>query len=157
MPTLSLATALLVPLLLHTPATAIPPDPTVTDGDKYKVILDNDQVRVIEYRDKPGDTTKQHHHKPFVIYILAPFKRQLTFPDGTVKTREFKAGEVFWMEEQTHIGKNVGTTESRALIVEPKSAGKTASKEALKEAAEAALAKPATGNAPAPAPKKPEH
>ena len=96
------------------------PDPTVSDPDKYKVILENESVRVIDYRDKPGDSTKQHHHKPFMLYVLSPFKRSLTFPDGTVKTREFKLGEVFWMDEQTHIGKNVGTTESHALLVEPK-------------------------------------
>jgi quercetin dioxygenase-like cupin family protein len=100
---------------------AAPPDPTVTDPDKYKVVLENDRVRVIDYRDKPGAETKPHHHKPFVLYVLSPFKRRLTFPDGTVKEREFKTGEVLWMDEQTHVGHNVGTTESHALIVEPKS------------------------------------
>src|SRR6266542_6171039 len=107
---------LTVQLLVASPI----PDPTVSDPDKYKVILENESVRVIDYRDKPGDSTKQHHHKPFVLYVLSPFTRSLTFPDGTVKTREFKMGEVFWMDEQTHIGKNVGTTESHALLVEPK-------------------------------------
>lgn len=102
-----------------------PPDPTVTDPDKYKVILDNEHVRVIEYRDKPGDVTKPHHHRAFVLYILAPFERRLTFPDGSVKTRAFRAGEVAWMEEQTHVGENVGKTESRALLFEPKEGGKT--------------------------------
>jgi quercetin dioxygenase-like cupin family protein len=98
------------------------PDPTVSDPDKYKVILENAQTRVLEYRDKPGESTKQHHHRPFVLYVLSPFKRKLTFPDGTVKVRAFKAGEVFWMEEQTHVGENVGNTDSHALIVEPKAA-----------------------------------
>ena len=32
-------------------------DPAVTDGDKYKVILENDKVRVLEYTDKPGEKT----------------------------------------------------------------------------------------------------
>ena len=102
--------------------TAVPPDPTVSDADKYKVILENAQTRVIEYRDKPGESTKQHHHRPFVLYVLSPFKRKLTFPDGTVKVREFKTGEVFWMDEQTHVGENVGTTDSHALLVEVKTA-----------------------------------
>jgi quercetin dioxygenase-like cupin family protein len=102
--------------------TAAPPDPTVSDPDKYKVILENAETRVMEYRDKPGESTKQHHHRPFVLYVLSPFKRKLTFPDGTVKVREFKTGDVFWMEEQTHVGENVGTTDSHALLVEPKAA-----------------------------------
>ena len=30
-------------------------DPTQSDPDKYKVIFENDRVRVLEYKDKPGD------------------------------------------------------------------------------------------------------
>jgi hypothetical protein len=115
----ALQTIVLLANLVALPTSA-PPDPTVSDPDKYKVILENAQTRVLEYRDKPGDSTKQHHHRPFVLYVLSPFKRKLTFPDGTVKVREFKTGEVFWMEEQTHVGENVGKTDSHALIVEPK-------------------------------------
>jgi quercetin dioxygenase-like cupin family protein len=115
--------ALLFRLATAAPAVAAPPpDPTVTDPDKYKVVLENDRVRVLDYRDKPGAETKPHHHPAFVLYVLSPFKRRLTFPDGTVKEREFKAGEVMWMEAQTHVGRNTGTTETHALIVEPKPA-----------------------------------
>ena len=32
-------------------------DPAVTDGDKYKVVLENDRIRVLEYRDSPGQRT----------------------------------------------------------------------------------------------------
>ncbi len=30
-------------------------DPTVTDPDLYRVIFENDRVRVLEYRDGPGE------------------------------------------------------------------------------------------------------
>jgi len=36
---------------------ALAHDPVVTDGDKYKVLLENDRVRVLEYRDRPGEKT----------------------------------------------------------------------------------------------------
>ncbi len=29
-------------------------DPTITDPDAYRTIFENDRVRVLEYRDKPG-------------------------------------------------------------------------------------------------------
>ena len=32
-------------------------DPTVTDPGLYRVIFENDRVRVLEYRDRPGDRT----------------------------------------------------------------------------------------------------
>ena len=35
-------------------------DPTSTDADKYKVIFENERVRVLEYRDEPGQVTKPH-------------------------------------------------------------------------------------------------
>jgi len=96
------------------------PDPTATDGDKYHVLLENEQVRVLRYRDEPGAKTRLHHHPAFVIYALAPFRRQLTFPDGTKRMREFKAGEVAWMPAQSHVGENVGSTPTDALLVEVK-------------------------------------
>jgi quercetin dioxygenase-like cupin family protein len=112
---------------------AVPPDPMVTDPDKYKVILENAEVRVLDYSDKPGDSTKPHHHPAFVLYVLSPFKRKLTFPDGSVKIREFKTGEVLWMDEQTHVGQNVGTTDSHALLVEPKSEARKAAPGPIKK------------------------
>ena len=44
------------------------PDAVTTDPDKYKVIFENDRVRVFDYTDKPGDKTKMHHH-PDSVYI----------------------------------------------------------------------------------------
>ena len=37
-------------------------DPTSTDPDKYKVIFENERVRVLEYRDEPGEATRPHVH-----------------------------------------------------------------------------------------------
>jgi quercetin dioxygenase-like cupin family protein len=101
-----------------------PQDPIQTDSDKYKVILENDRVRVLEYKDKPGDRTMMHHHPAFVLYALSPFTRKLTFPNGKTKTHEFNSGEVLWMEEQKHIGENVGKTDTHVLIVELKNSKK---------------------------------
>jgi hypothetical protein len=95
-------------------------DPIATDGDKYKILFENERVRVLEYRDQPGDKTQQHRHPPFVLYTLGPFKRTLTLPDGKVLTREFKAGEVLWSDAQTHIGANIGDTPTHVIVVELK-------------------------------------
>ena len=95
-------------------------DPVQTDGDKYRVILENERVRVLEYRDLPGEKTHQHRHPAFVLYALGPFKRTITLPDGKVLSREFKAGDVLWSDAQTHIGENVGQTETHVIMVELK-------------------------------------
>jgi hypothetical protein len=53
-------------------------DPVVTDGDKHKVILENERVRVLEYRDSPGQRTSPHYHSDYVMCALNSFKRKLT-------------------------------------------------------------------------------
>jgi beta-alanine degradation protein BauB len=95
-------------------------DPAHTDGDKYQVVLENARVRVLHYRDQPGDETHPHHHPCFVLYALAAFERKLSFPDGTQKVRKFASGDVAWMPAQSHVGKNIGVTPSDALLVELK-------------------------------------
>jgi hypothetical protein len=77
-------------------------------------------VRVLECRNRPGDQTHEHAHPAFVLYALAPFKRTLTPPDGTVLSREFKVGDVTWSPVQVHVGHNVGDTPTHVLIVELK-------------------------------------
>lgn len=116
---------LFVTALLSAPAFGAP-DPTVTDGDKYTVLLDNPRVRVLSYTDRPGDQTALHQHPSFVVYALAPFRRQLSFGDGRTVMREFRAGDVMWSDGEAHVGRNVGDTPTRVLMVEVKPGGQCA-------------------------------
>ena len=104
-------------------------DAVQTDGDKYKVMLENDCVRVLDYRDSPGEKTHQHSHPAFVLYALTPFKRTLSLPGGKVLVREFKAGDVMWSDAQTHIGENIGQTPTHVVIVELKKPSEACSKQ----------------------------
>lgn len=95
-------------------------DPVKTDSDKYRVVLENDRVRVLEYRDKPGEKTTMHAHPDFVVLARSAFKRQLTLPGGKTVVREFKPGEVMWTDAHSHIGENIGDTDTDVLIIELK-------------------------------------
>jgi quercetin dioxygenase-like cupin family protein len=99
-------------------------DPAHTDGGKYKVLLENETVRVLEYRDQPGERTAQHRHPRFVVYAVQPFKRRLTLEDGRVMKREFKAGDVLYSNGESHIGENIGSTPTHVIMVELKSAAR---------------------------------
>jgi hypothetical protein len=99
---------------------AAAPDPVHTDGDKYKVLLENEQVRVLSYTDEPGDKTHLHAHPGFVLYALAPFKRKIGLADGRSFEREFKAGDVLYSQAQTHYGENIGVTPTQIIMVEIK-------------------------------------
>ncbi|HEX6019200.1 MAG TPA: hypothetical protein VFZ28_13985 [Burkholderiaceae bacterium] len=113
-------TLIIAAVIMLCAARASAEDPLQTDGDKYKAALENACVRVLEYRDRPGERTQQHAHPAFVLYALAPFKRTLTLPDGKVLSREFKTGDVMWSPAQTHVGHNVGGTPTHVLMVELK-------------------------------------
>ncbi len=109
-------------LLLATPLAfaARAQDPAATDPDKYRVLLDNERVRVLAYSDAPGAKTQLHRHPAFVVVALAPFKRRLTLADGRVLAREFQAGDVLFSGGEEHIGENVGDTPTRIVMVELK-------------------------------------
>jgi beta-alanine degradation protein BauB len=109
-----------IAVLFLVSASALAQDPVQTDGEKYRAILENECVRVLEYNDRSGDKTHQHRHPAFVLYALSGFTRSLTLPGGKVLKREFKPGDVMWSAEQTHIGENVGDTSTRVIIVELK-------------------------------------
>lgn len=102
------------------PLFAAAQDPVKTDSDKYKVIFENDCVRVLDYKDRPGERTTQHKHPAFVLYSLSSFKRSITLPDGKVMKRQFKEGDVMWSDAQTHIGENIGDTPTHVILVETK-------------------------------------
>lgn len=96
-------------------------DATTTDPDKYQVVMENERVRVLRYHDVPGTKTHQHRHPDSVLYALSTFRRRLHFPDGTSRERAFTVGDVMWIPAQTHVGENIGTTDTEVLLVELKS------------------------------------
>jgi quercetin dioxygenase-like cupin family protein len=94
-------------------------DPVETNPDQYRVIFENDRVRVLEYRDTPGTRTQPHRHPDSVMYTLATFRRRL-HAGGQQRDVELAAGEVRWVGAQEHAGENIGDTESHAIFVELK-------------------------------------
>ena len=97
-------------------------DPACTDPGKYRVIFENDRVRVLEYRDLPGDKTHPHQHPDSVMYTLSAFERRLHAGQGT-RDVVMEPGRAHWLPAQTHAGENTGTTHTHVLFVELKEAG----------------------------------
>ena len=95
-------------------------EPTRTDPDKYKVIFENESVRVLEYRDEPGQRTSPHEHPDSVMYTLSDFERRLIGPDGETRDVAIRRSEVRRLDAQTHSGENIGDTPTHVLFVELK-------------------------------------
>ena len=45
------------------------------------VVFENDRIRILEYKDKPGDRTSPHGHPDSVMYTLSSFERRLIHGD----------------------------------------------------------------------------
>ena len=98
-------------------------DPTTTDPDKYKVIFENERVRVLEYRDEPGQRTSPHRHPDSVMYTVSSFQRRLVAESGASPDVEMVAGEVRWLDAQVHSGENIGQSATHVIFVEFKDGG----------------------------------
>jgi hypothetical protein len=94
-------------------------DPTATDPDKYRVVFENDRVRVLEYRDEPGARTSPHNHPDSVMVMLSSFRRRLV-SGARSRDVELASGAIGWLDAQTHSGENIGETPTHVVFVELK-------------------------------------
>ncbi len=88
--------------------------------ESHKVLLENDRVRVLEYRIKPGKKDATHSHPDYLVYVLTTGNFKFTLPDGKTFDRELKADEVLFFEAKTHAHENVGSTVAHGLLIELK-------------------------------------
>lgn len=101
---------------------ALSQDPAPIYPENYKVLVENDRVRVMDFKLRKGAKEDFHAHPAHVVYVLAPFKIRFRFPDGKTGLREAKAGDVLFSEAVTHASENIGDTDAHGILVELKTA-----------------------------------
>jgi quercetin dioxygenase-like cupin family protein len=97
-------------------------DPVVSNPDNYRLVFENERVRVLEYRDDPGAKTTEHSHPDSVMITLNGFRRRL-FSGGRELDVEMPAGAARWVPAQTHSGMNIGDTPTHSFFIELKESG----------------------------------
>jgi quercetin dioxygenase-like cupin family protein len=96
-------------------------DPVSVDSNHYKVLLDNDQVRVLRIHYNPKELSVMHEHPASVVVFLGDSRAVFTLPDGTkLPNAGGKKGEVRFAEAGKHQPENTGTTPVEAVLVELK-------------------------------------
>lgn len=99
-------------------------DPVSSNPEHYKVVFENERVRVLEYTDQPGDRTTPHRHPDSVMYTLSSFRRRLV-SGANEREVALEAGAANWLPAQEHHGENIGDTPTHVLFVELKEPGAT--------------------------------
>ena len=89
-------------------------------GDHYKVLEDNDKVRILEFRGKPGDKTAMHSHPNIVAIPLSAAKVKFTGPGGQSMEIDLAAGQAMYMDAAEHETEILGTDDSHVILVELK-------------------------------------
>ncbi|MDD5541560.1 MAG: hypothetical protein PHX83_00120 [Acidobacteriia bacterium] len=89
-------------------------------GKEYKLISENDRVRILDCKLAPGEKTAMHSHPALLAVILAPSVIRQDTPDG--KSAEIGAGDkrgaVHFADATTHTSENIGKTPFHAILIE---------------------------------------
>lgn len=89
--------------------------------DVYKVLAENDEMRVVLATWQPGQKDRDHSHPMAAVYTVKDCVARITTPDGAVKEVNNKAGTARVNPAvPSHTFENVGKTECQQLLVERK-------------------------------------
>lgn len=139
---LSIACALtLVPLAMAAAQSA------KTNGEAVRALLENNQIKVREWRLKPREKSGAQNYPNTFLYGLTDGALIFTPPGRTPYELTFRAGEALWLPAQATAVSNETDKEIRTLVVElkekpPAVKAKSKAKSTSKAARKSAQVKP---------------
>lgn len=89
----------------------------------FRVVLDNDRVRVLEFKSRPGFGVcgeGMHYHPDHVTVSMTGAKLRVRTPDGKAAFREIPPGTVFYAPAETHAAEIIGGLGTLSYIIELK-------------------------------------
>lgn len=105
-------------------------DPVAVSATMYKVLLENEYVRVVEYQINPGERDNWHTHPAKASYVISGGSLRITTGDGESFIVDEETASASWFGSVgKHFAENVGTTPIQIVFVEVKAIA--ASKEDL--------------------------
>jgi hypothetical protein len=89
--------------------------------DVYKVLAENDEMRVVLATWKPGHKDKSHSHPMAAVYTITDCHSRVTTADGNVRENHNKAGSARVNPAvRSHTFENIGKNECQQVLVERK-------------------------------------
>ena len=84
----------------------------------YKVLFENDDVRIVEHILNPGETEPMHNHPPMYVYFLEDAEVRVTESERAPETVNLKKGMTLDVQAVTHSIENQGSSALHSLLVE---------------------------------------
>ena len=112
----------LIPAMAYADS-ALAQDAAKVQPDSYRVALENEKVRVLDFLSRPGMGlcgVGWHSHPPHISVSLTAGKARVTQPDGSSKVVDIVAGSVDWHEAERHQTENLTGRDVRGLLIELK-------------------------------------
>ena len=95
--------------------------PELVSPDVYKVLFEDENMKVIEVEHEPGESDDFHAHHPMTWYAVQGGILEMTAEDGLVSVVEIKTGQVGRpLQGQVHRAKNIGDSKFKAILFEEK-------------------------------------
>jgi len=99
-------------------------DPVKVAPKNFKVLLENDRVRVLDFTAAAGEKIPMHSHPAYISYsISGAGKTKFTYPGGKTTEPSAKTGQATWHDAETHASEYQGTGGTHVLLVELKGSG----------------------------------
>lgn len=102
-------------------------DALAASPDHFRLLLENEEVRVLEYQLLPGERDHWHTHPPKVSFVVAGGRLRITTDDGKSFDVDETTDSAAWMGTLGwHFAENIGTTTVRIVLIEVKRAAPAA-------------------------------
>jgi hypothetical protein len=95
-------------------------DPVKLDPKHYKVVINNDQVRVLRARYGPHEKSVMHEHPDSVAVYMSDGHIKFTLPDGTSRDVSTRLHDASWSDAGKHLPENVGDKPTEVIVIELK-------------------------------------
>ena len=95
-------------------------DAVTVPPDRYKVVEENDKVRILEFRGGQGDKTEIHSHPAVVAVALSAADVRFTIPGGQTMEIGMSAGHAIYMDAAEHATEILSSSEAHVILIELK-------------------------------------
>jgi len=97
-------------------------DAAIVAADAYKVVFENEQVRVLELRMAPGEKTEPHGHPDMVVVMVegGTFRFGGPHSSSTPADLEIPSGTMSFQPADRHTTENIGNSAVHGFLIELK-------------------------------------